>query len=77
MTMAAKNPRLITVLEPPLYDRLKRAARAEGVSLSSKARDLLRQAIELEEDAHWVREGERRLRSFRRSKALTHDEVWQ
>jgi len=75
--MAAKNPRLVTVLEKPLYQRIKQAARAEGVSLSAKVRDLLREAMELEEDAYWVKEGEKRLATFDRSKALTHEEVWK
>jgi hypothetical protein len=76
--MAAKNPRLVTVLEKPLYQRIKRAAKAEGVSLSAKARDLLRAAIsEAEEDAYWVREGEKRLATFDKSKALTHEQVWK
>jgi len=75
--MAAKNPRLMTVLEAPLYERLKRAAEAEGVTLSSKVRDLLREAMELEEDAHWAAEGEERLASFRRRKALRHSDVWE
>jgi len=75
--MAAKNPRLITVLEKPLYERIKQAARAEGVTLSAKVRDLLRAAMELEEDAYWVGEGEKRLASFDRSKALTHEQVWK
>jgi len=75
--MAAKNPRLITVLEKPLYERIKQAARAEGLSLSAKVRDLLREAMELEEDAYWAGEGEKRLATFDRSKALTHEQVWK
>jgi hypothetical protein len=75
--MAAKNPRLVTVLEKPLYQRIKQAARAEGVSLSAKVRDLLREAMELEEDAYWVKEGEKRLATFDRGKALTHEQVWK
>jgi len=75
--MAAKNPRVVTVLEPPLYERLKKAAKAEGVSVSSKARELLREAMELEEESHLAAEGEKRLTSFRRSKALKHEDVWE
>lgn len=75
--MAAKNPRLITVLERPLYQRLKRAAKAEGVSLSAKARDLLREAIELEEDGYWAEQGEKRLASLDKRKALTDEDVWE
>jgi len=75
--MAAKNPRVGMVLDPPLYRDLKRAAKAAGVSVSSKARELVRMAMELEEDAYWAAKGEERLRSFDRRKALTHEEIWR
>lgn len=74
--MAAKNPRIAAVLERPLYQRLRQAAKAQGVSLSTKVRDLIREAMELEEDAYWAAEGEERLASFDRRKALSHREVW-
>jgi predicted DNA-binding protein len=74
--MAAKNPRVVAVLERPLYQRLREAAKAEGVSLSTKVRDLIREAMELEEDTYSAAEGERRLASFDRRKALSHREVW-
>ena len=64
----------ITVLEPPLYREVERLARAEQVSLSSKVRDLVREALDLVEDTGWER-----LVSRRRSgkgRWLSHDEVW-
>ncbi len=76
MTMAARNRRITAVVEKPLYRRIKQAARAEGLSLSAKVRDLLREAIELDEDAYWVREGEKRLATWDDSKALTYEQVW-
>ena len=75
--MAAKNPRVIAVLEKPLYQRIKQAAKAQGVSLSAKVRDLLREAMELEEDAYWVKEGEKRLATWDDSRALTDEEAWK
>jgi hypothetical protein len=74
--MATKNPRLMTMLERSLFERVKRAARADGLSLSAKARQLVSEALELEEEAHWSAEGESRLASFRRSSARGNDEVW-
>ena len=74
--MAAKNPRVMVVLEQPLYRWLRRTARAGGVSVSLRLRDLVRDAFELHEDRYWAREGERRLRSFRRRQSLTHEQVW-
>ena len=75
--MAAKNPRVIAVLEKPLYQRIRQAAKAQGVSLSAKVRDLLREAMELEEDAYWVKEGEKRLATWDDSRALTDEEAWK
>jgi len=76
--MAAKNPRVMTVLERPLYQRIKRAARSQGLTLSAKVRDLLREAMQQEdEDAYWVREGEKRLATWDDSKALTEEEAWK
>jgi len=74
--MATKNPRLMTMLERALYDRVKRAAKAEGLSLSAKVRDLVREALELEEDAYWAAVGEERLASFDPAQAKTHEEAW-
>jgi predicted DNA-binding protein len=75
--MAAKNPRLTAVVEKPLYQWLKKVSRKRGVSLSLLVRDILREAYEREEDVYWAREGEERLATFDRKKALSHDEVWE
>ena len=48
--MATKNPRVNTVLEPELYRGVEDLAKKEGVSLSQKVRDLVRDALELVED---------------------------
>ncbi len=75
--MATKNPRVITVLEKPLYQRIRQAARAEGVSLSAKVRDLLREAMELEDDTYWVKEGEKRLATWDDSEAVPDEKAWK
>jgi len=49
--MPSAHPRINTVLEPPLYKAVKRLADRDGVSLSQKIRDLVRDALELLEDA--------------------------
>ena len=75
--MPAKNPRLNVVLERPLYEALERLARREGTSLSLKARDLLREALEAYEDQVWAQIAEERERTFDPARALTHDQVWR
>ncbi len=74
--MPSKNPRLTAVVEKPLYRRLKESAQREGISMSTRVRDLLIQALEWEEDRFWVREADRRMKTFDRRKALSHEQVW-
>jgi hypothetical protein len=74
--MPAKNPRVNVVLERPLYDALGRVARVDGSSLSTKARDLLRDALERREDAGLLQVAEDRARSFDARSALTHEQVF-
>lgn len=50
MHMATKNPRLQVLLEKPLYKAVASLAHEEGVSMSTKARDLIREALEHLED---------------------------
>ncbi len=74
--MPTKNPRINVVLEKPLYDSVRRLAEKEDVSLSLKIRDLVRVALEAEEDAALAQFAEEREKSFKRSRALTHKQVW-
>ena len=73
--MGTKNPRIHAVLEPPLFDVVKRLARRHGTSLSQEAHDLIREAVELHEDRALDELAERRRRSWDSKKALTADEV--
>ena len=74
--MPKTNPRINVVLEEPLYEGLRRWAKREGVSLSLKVRDLLKEALGAEEDRALVQLGEMRARTFDRSNALTHSQIW-
>lgn len=74
--MPTMNPRVNVVLEEPLYEGLRRWAKRDGVSLSLKVRDLVKEALQAEEDRTLVELGEMRERTFDRSKALTHSQVW-
>lgn len=74
--MPTKNPRVNVVLEKPLYKALRRRAKRDGVSLSLKVRDLVKEALEAEEDRLLIRFAEDRERSFDRKKALTHAQAW-
>ena len=74
--MPAKNPRINVVLEEPLYITVERLAKRDKVSLSLKVRDLVKEALEMEEDAALSAFAEERDKTFKKTTALKHDEVW-
>ena len=74
--MPAKNPRVNVVLDPPLYEKVQFLAEKDGVSLSTKVRDLIRESLEVQEDVYLSDFASERDKSFDKSKALTHEEVW-
>ena len=75
--MPTLNPRVNVVLEKPLFATLKKLATKDGVSLSTKVRDLIREALEEYEESFLVRVAEERAKTFKRSQALTHKQVWK
>lgn len=48
--MPTTQPRLNVVLEKPLMEAVEMLADRDGMSRSQKARDLIREAVEIEED---------------------------
>ena len=74
--MATKHPRLNVVLEKPVLQSVRQLAKRDGVSVSLKARDLIREALELYEDAYWAQLAQERWKTFDRKTALTHEQVW-
>ena len=74
--MPAKNPRINVVLEEPLFITVERLAKRDKVSLSLKVRDLVKEALEMEEDAALSALAEERDKTFKKATALKHDEVW-
>jgi hypothetical protein len=76
MTMPAKNPRVNVVLEKPLYDSVRRLAAKEEISLSLKIRDLIKDALEAQEDVVLAEVAEKREKTFRRYRGLSHKQVW-
>ena len=74
--MPTRNPRINVVLEEPLYATIEKLAKRDGVSLSLKVRDLVKEALELQEDMALSAFAEERDNTFSKTTALKHDEVW-
>jgi len=63
------------VLEPVLYEGVEALAKREGVSLSQKVRDLVRDALELVEDEGLDSIVRARRETARRQRWIPHAEV--
>lgn len=74
--MPVKSPRINVVLEKPLFHTIEMLAERDGVSLSLKVRDLVKEALEIEEDIALSQFAQKREQTFRKSKSLKHSEVW-
>jgi hypothetical protein len=77
LNMPAKNPRVMVVMEQPLYRTVCRKARRDGLSLSMEMRDLVRQALEDHEDAAWVRAVNHRLSRRSHAAPVPHGAFWK
>jgi hypothetical protein len=75
--MPTKNPQVTVVVEPPLYSAMQDLAASEGVSMSTVARDLIREAIDLLEDVVLAALADIRIKPFGKEEALTHEDVWE
>jgi hypothetical protein len=69
------NPRLTIVLDRELRRDLWLAAKKRGKSLSAIAAELLRDALERDEDIFLCRLAEHREKTTKR--IYSHDEVWK
>ena len=74
--MPSKNPRINVVLDDNLYKNIQFLAETEGVSLSAKVKDLIKEALEVQEDLYLASFAEEREKTWDKSTTRTHDEIW-
>lgn len=74
--MPTTNPRVNVVLDEPLYQSLRRWAKRDGISLSLKVRDLVKDALDIEEDQVLADIADRRMATFDRKTSKTHSQIW-
>jgi U3 small nucleolar RNA-associated protein 14 len=75
--MPTKNPRINVALEKPIYSMIEKIAKEKGISMSMVTRDLVREALEIHEDAVLAEFAEEREASVDSRETLTHAEVWE
>jgi predicted DNA-binding protein len=64
------------VLDDNLYKNIQFLAENDGVSLSAKVKDLIKDALEVQEDLYLATFAEEREKTWDKSTARTHDEIW-
>ncbi len=74
--MPTQNPRINIVLDALLYQNVQLLAQKDNVSLSAKVRDLLKEALEIQEDVALAGFAEKRGDSWDDSDTPTHSKVW-
>ena len=74
--MPAKNPRINVVLEVPLYKQVQFLAQKDGMSMSAKVRELLKEIIETQEDIFVAELASTRDTEWKDSEAIPHKDVW-
>ena len=74
--MPSKNPRINVVLDDNLYKNIQFLAETDGVSLSAKVKDLIKEALEVQEDLYLASFAEEREKIWDKSTTRTHDEIW-
>jgi predicted DNA-binding protein len=74
--MPSKNPRINVVLDDNLYKNIQLLAKSDGVSLSAKVKDLIKEALEIQEDLYLAALAEEREETWDKSTTRTHDQIW-
>jgi transcriptional antiterminator Rof (Rho-off) len=74
--MPAKNPRINVLLNEQVYNEVRFLAKKDGVSISNKASDLIKEALEIEEDLILADLASTREETLDDASTLTHDDVW-
>ena len=75
--MPAKNPRINVALERPIHSLIEKLAQERGLSMSLVTRGLVREALEIHEDAVLARVAEERAGTLAARSALGHEDVWE
>lgn len=73
--MATKKKRVNISVSKPVEEMLAALAKRDRVPQATKAAELLRMAIEIEEDAVWAEIAEKRLKTD--TKRISHEEAWK
>lgn len=74
--MRPNNTTISVAVDPSAYGQIEQLAASRGVSLSTIASDLIKDALVMDEDEALGRLAAEREATFRNDTTLSHEEVW-
>ena len=74
--MPTKNPRINVAVDKSVYSIIETLAKEKGISMSMVTRELIKEALEINEDIVLASFAEEREKTFDKDKSLFHKEVW-
>ena len=77
LIMPTRSPRINVVVDPPLYELIEQLAERQGVSMSLMTRDLIKEALEMQEDIALGQLAAERDETLKEDAALSHEDVWE
>lgn len=75
--MSTKKPRINVVFDDAVYKNLKQMAEKENVSLSAEVQFLVKEAMEVYEDAGLAKIADDREKKLKGKKLLSHKQAWK
>lgn len=75
--MPTKNPRINVAVDKSIYSIIETVAKEKGVSMSMVTRELIKEALEINEDIYLASFAEEREKTFSKGTSLSHEEVWE
>ena len=74
--MPTKNPRINVAIDKSLYRVIEALSREKGISMSMVTRDLIKEAIEIEEDTALTDFATEREKTLDADSTLSHEDTW-
>ena len=74
--MPTKNPRINVAVDKALYKVIEALSREKGISMSMVTRDLIKEAIEIEEDIALADFAAEREKTLDADRTLSHEDTW-
>lgn len=75
--MPTKNPRINVVVDKSIFSIIETMAKEKGVSMSMVTKELIHEALEINEDIYLASFAEEREKTFNKDMSLSHEEVWE